>query len=159
MGQPRIVERIRCQCAVLGHSAIISALRRVLENVSVRDSNENMFLDGEWSGVKGELEEAKEVDILGREGASHEGTEPVGDNLDKEHRVGCSRSSEPRDLRDNCSQARKYGAQHKETVTRMVGMYEEEEEGREEMKQQNTGNKRLQTTRQLLLFDLKWNRR
>lgn len=72
---------------------------------SIRNSNENMFLDGERSGVEGELEEAKEVEFLGREGASHEGTEPVGDDLDKEHRVGCSSSPEPRDLRDDSSQA------------------------------------------------------
>lgn len=51
---------------------------------NLRKGDENVLLDGEGTGVEGEFEET-EIDILGREGASHDVTEPVGDDLDKEH--------------------------------------------------------------------------
>jgi hypothetical protein len=45
-----------------------------------------VLLDREGTGVEGKLKEA-EINILCRENARHEVTEPVGDDLDKEHRV------------------------------------------------------------------------
>lgn len=74
-----------------------------------------MLLDREWGRVEVELDEVQ-VDILGGQGASHEVTEPVGHNLDKEHRVRGRGRSEPGDLTDDGSEGNEKRAQNKVTV-------------------------------------------